>query len=343
MKAVVFHEHGGPEVLRYEDVPLPEIGPSDVLVKVKASTLNHLDLWHRKGLPGLKIPMPHISGCEGSGDVAKVGSLVSGFRSGDAVVVTPGWSCRHCEYCVSGQESVCLNYGMMGVKRNGCFAEFVAAPSDTIYPLPPNLTYEEAASMPLVFLTAWHMLVDRARIGQGEDVLVHAAGSGVGIAAIQIAKLFTARVFATAANDEKLEKAKALGADILINYNEKDFAEEIRNITAKRGVDIIIDHTGEVNWERNILALGRNGRIVICGNTSGYNARTDLRHVFSRQLSILGSNMGSRRDMLDVFGQIRKGSLHPVIDSVFPLEKVRAAEERMAERSAFGKIVIRVG
>lgn len=340
MKAVVFHQHGGPEVLSYEDFPEPEVGPFEVLVRVKASALNHLDLWHRNGLPGAKIPMPHISGCEGSGDVAKIGSQVSGIQVGDAVVVTPGYSCNRCEYCIAGNESVCLQYGMMGVRRNGCFAEFVAAPADTIFPKPTHLSYGEAASMPLVFLTAWHMLVSRAGIRQGEDVLVQAAGSGVGIAAIQIAKLFGARVFATAGSQAKLEKAKQLGADILINYKEKDFAEEIRAVTNKRGVDIIIDHTGEANWERNILALGRMGRLVICGNTSGYNAKTDLRHVFSRQLSVLGSNMGSRRDLLEVFRMITKGRLRPVIDSVFPLEQVQAAEERLANRDAFGKIVI---
>jgi NADPH:quinone reductase-like Zn-dependent oxidoreductase len=343
MKAVVFHEHGGPEKLSFEEMPLPEVGPFDVLVKVNASTLNHLDLWHRKGLPGVKTPMPHISGCEGAGVVARVGPEVAHIKEGDAVVVTPGWSCNRCEYCVSGHESVCLQYGMMGVKRNGCFAEYVAASADTIYPKPSNLSFEEAASMPLVFLTAWHMLVARAGLRQGEDVLVQAAGSGVGIAAIQIAKLFGARVFATASTDEKLQKAKELGADILINYTQKDFAEEIRTITGKRGVDVIVDHTGEANWQKNIVSLGRNGRLVICGNTSGFDAHTDLRHVFSRQLSILGSNMGSRKDLMDVFRMIRQGRLRPVIDSVFPLDQVRAAEERLADRNAFGKIVIRIG
>lgn len=196
--------------------------------------------------------------------------------------------------------------------------------------------------MPLVFLTAWHMLVTRAGLRQGEDVLVQAAGSGVGIAAIQVAKLFGARVFATAGSNEKLQKAKELGADVLINYNEKDFADEIKTITGKRGIDVIVDHTGEANWHKNILSLGRGGRLVLCGNTSGFNANTDLRHVFSRQLSILGSNMGSRQDLMDVFDMIRQGRLRPVIDSVFPLEQVRAAEERLGNRNAFGKIVIRI-
>jgi NADPH:quinone reductase-like Zn-dependent oxidoreductase len=341
MKAVYFNEHGGPEKLIYGDLPEPQIGNSEVLVRVRAAAMNHLDLWMRRGLPGREVPMPHVTGCEGAGDVIRVGSGVEHLKEGDAVVVTPGWSCNRCEYCLSNQESLCLQYGMLGVKRHGCFAEFVACPAQTLYPLPANLSYEEAASIPLVFLTAWHMLVFRAKIKPGEDVLVQAAGSGVGIAAIQIAKLYGARIFATASTDVKLQKAKELGADILINYKEKNFADEIRSITGKRGVDIIFEHTGAEQWAKNMASLARGGRLITCGATSGPDVQIDLRHVYSRQLSIIGSYMGGKKDLLDVFRFVSQGKLKPVIDSVFPLSELKKAEQKMEDRNVFGKIVIK--
>jgi NADPH:quinone reductase-like Zn-dependent oxidoreductase len=341
MKAVVFREHGGPEKLSYEDVPEPEVGPLDVLVQVKAAGLNHLDLWLRKGVPAIRMTFPHISGCEGAGDVVGVGSAVKNIKVDDAVVVTPGYSCGYCGFCVRNQDSMCASYGMIGVKRPGCFAELVSAPAECIYPLPTGLTYEEAASIPLVFQTAWHMLVDRARIRHGEDVLVLAAGSGVGIAAIQIAKLFTARVYAAASTSEKLARAKELGADFLINYAETDFAEEIRKLTNKRGVDIVFEHTGADTWGKSILSAARYGRIVTCGATSGSDAKTDLRYIYSRQLTILGSYMGGKRDLLEVFRYIKERKLKPVIDSQFPLQKLREAEEKMADRNVFGKIILK--
>jgi len=340
MKAVFFREHGGPEVLTYGELPDPEIGPSDVLVRVQAAAMNHLDLWMRRGLPGRTVTMPHVTGCEGAGQVAKVGSNVTGIKEGDPVIITPGWSCNRCEACLSNQDSMCLSYGMIGVKRRGCFAELVSAPAETLYPLPLHLSYQEAASMPLVFLTAWHMLVERARIRPGEDVLIQSAGSGVGIAGIQIAKLFGARVIATASTNAKLEKAKALGADIVINTTEKNFAEEIRSITGKRGVDIIFEHTGAERWEQNILSLARNGRLITCGATSGAEAKTDLRYIYSRQLNILGSYMGGKRDLMEMLRFVREGKLKPVIDSVFPLSELRKAQEKMEDRNVFGKIVI---
>lgn len=340
MKAIVFYEHGGSDKLSYKDIADPQPGPFDVVVKVKAAALNHLDLWMRNGLPGRQIPFPHIGGNEGAGEIAKIGTAVTRFKEGDSVMITPPWSCRECEYCLNNQDSLCLSYGMLGVHRAGCFAEYVAAPEQSIYRKPQNLSYEEAASVPLVFLTAWHMLITRAQLRPGEDVLVQAAGSGVGIAAVQIAKMIGARVFATASTDAKLEKAKALGADILINYKEKDFAEEVRRITAKRGVDVIFEHTGAELWEKNILSLARLGRLVTCGATSGPNAKLDLRYVYSRQLSILGSYMGGRRDMFEVLRFVEQGKLKPVIDSVFPLSKTKEAQEKMEDRNVFGKIVV---
>jgi NADPH:quinone reductase-like Zn-dependent oxidoreductase len=230
---------------------------------------------------------------------------------------------------------------MTGVQRNGCFAEYVSVPADTLYPLPENLTYEEAASIPLVFQTAWHMLVARAAVQPGEDVLIHAAGSGVGIAGIQIARLCGARVFTTASTDAKLEKARTLGADVLINYKLKYFADEIRSITGKRGVDVIFEHTGAETFQNSILSLARNGRLVTCGATSGPEVNLDLRYIFSRQLRIFGSYMGSRLDLHNVFRFVREGKLKPVIDSVFPLSELRKAEEKMEDRNVFGKIIVK--
>ncbi len=273
--------------------------------------------------------------------MVKVGSCVENIKEGDAVLVTPAWSCNRCEFCLNDEEPMCLSFGMLGVKRKGCFAEYVATPTETIYPKPPSLSYEEAASIPLVFLTAWHMLIARAHIKPGEDVLVQAAGSGVGIAAIQIAKLYGTRVFATASTDEKLQKAKALGADVLINYKEKNFAEEIRAITGKRGVDVIFEHTGAENWEKNVQSLARRGRLVTCGATSGFQSQIDIRFIYSRGLSILGSYMGSKKDMFEMLQFVTSGRLRPVIDSVFPLSELRKAEEKMQQRDIFGKIIVR--
>jgi NADPH:quinone reductase-like Zn-dependent oxidoreductase len=340
MKAMVFHEHGGPEKLLYQDVEQPHAGPLEAVVRVKAAAMNHLDIWLRNGLPNRKIPLPHISGCEGAGTVEEVGAGVTQFRAGDPVVVTPGWSCGHCEYCLKHQDSSCLQYEMIGVQRNGCFAEYVSAPAQNLYPLPGNLRYEEAASIPLVFQTAWHMLVSRAGIAPGDDVLIHAAGSGVGIAGIQVAKLFGARVFATASTAEKLEKARSLGADILINYKQQDFLQEVQNITGKRGMDIVFEHIGADTWEKSLLSLARGGRLVTCGATSGSEVQVDLRYVFSRQLSILGSYMGSRLDLHQVFRFVQEGKLKPVIDSVFQLADLGKAEKKMEDRNVFGKIII---
>jgi NADPH:quinone reductase-like Zn-dependent oxidoreductase len=340
MKAAFFRQNGGPEVVEYGDFPEPKVGPSDVLVRVRAAALNHLDLFVRKGLPSGKLPMPHISGCEGAGDVVRTGACASGFKEGDAVLITPAWSCNQCEFCLNHQPSMCLNYGILGVRRNGCFAEYVTAPAEALYPLPRGLSYEQAATIPLVFLTAWHMLIARAALRAGEDVLIQAGGSGVGIAGIQVAKLLGARVFCTASTQAKLDHARELGADILINYSEKNFAEEIRSITAKRGVDVVFEHTGGANFEKSIACLARNGRLVMCGATSGPEAQIDLRQIFGRQISIIGSYMGSKRDLQEVLRFVNEGKLKPVIDSVFPLSELRAAEEKMQDRNVFGKIVV---
>jgi len=341
MKAVVFHEHGGVDKLLYEERPDPSMKDNEVLVRVKACALNHLDLWARRGLPGIQIPLPHISGNDICGEVVSTGKLVSKARRGDAVIVSPGLSCGMCEYCLSGRDSMCRSYKIIGYLVDGGYAEFVSVPEVNLIPQPEGLQPEEAAAVPLAFMTAWHMLVTRAGVSPGESVLVLGAGSGVGSAAIQIAKIHGARVIATAGSDEKLKLANELGADELINHARQDITEEVRKITQKRGVDIVFEHIGSATWDKSIRALAVGGRLVTCGATTGYEGQTDLRYVYSRQLSILGSYMASKGELLRVVDLVRQRRLRPVLDKVYPLAEAAKAQERMEKREHFGKIVLR--
>jgi NADPH:quinone reductase-like Zn-dependent oxidoreductase len=340
MKAVVIHEHGGVEKLKIEKVAEPQPGEDEVLIEVKACALNHLDLWTRRGISGQKFPLPLIPGSDIAGVVKKAGSAVKGIRAGDRVVVQPGLSCGRCAACLAGSDNLCRSYGIIGETRNGGCAELVVVPSINVIPLREGLSFDGAASVPLTFLTAWHMLVARARVRPGDDVLVHAGGSGVGVAAIQIAKLHGARVIATAGSDAKLKRATDLGADDTINYKKYDFYEEARKITGKRGVDIIIDSIGADVWHRDLKLLKQGGRIVTCGVTSGFEVATDIRYIFFRNLSILGATMGSKSELLDVMRLVEKKALKPVVDSAFPMEKIAEAHKRMESRKQFGKIVV---
>jgi NADPH:quinone reductase-like Zn-dependent oxidoreductase len=342
MKAVVMAQHGVPEVLRYMDVPDPVIAPNEVLVRVRACALNHLDLWVRKGLPGIKFSFPHIPGSDIAGEVAEVGSLVTKVRVGERVVLAPGLSCGQCQACAAGADNRCRKYTLFGYLAEGGCAEYVKSPAANVLSIPGQLKFEEAAAIPVVFLTAWHMLVTRAAVQPGEDVLVLAAGSGVGTAAIQIAKLAGARVIATAGSDAKLAKARELGADETINHSTQDIAEEARRLTGKRGVDVVIEHVGEATWEKSLLSLAQNGRLVTCGATTGYNGKFDLRFLFARNLSLLGSFMGSRSELFPVLKLVGEGKLHPVIDRVLPLAECARAHKLLEDREQFGKIVLKV-
>src|SRR5436190_10221546 len=299
MKAVIFERHGGPECLKLTEVADPQIKANEVLVEVRACALNHLDVWVRTGLPGIKIPLPHILGNDVAGVVREVGELVGWVKAGDEVMVQPGVSCGHCAECLAGRDNMCDEYDILGYGRNGGYAELVAVPGVNVIPKPKDLSWEEAAALPLVTVTAWHMLVTRAAVQPGEDVLVHAAGSGVGSMAIQIAKLRGARVITTASSDEKLAKARELGADVTINYTRDDWPKEVRRVTDRKGVDVVVEHTGAATWPGSIAALKNNGRLVTCGATSGFDARTDLRQVFYRHLTLLGSFMGSKAELLE--------------------------------------------
>jgi NADPH:quinone reductase-like Zn-dependent oxidoreductase len=340
MKAVVIREHGNENVLELAELPDPKIADNEALVRVKACALNHLDLWIRGGLPGINFPMPLILGSDISGVVERVGKLVRNTKEGDEVLLSPGLSCMHCEECLSGRDNLCAQYSIIGYRSNGGYAEYVKVPSVNVLPKPANINFEEAASIPLVYITAWHMLIDRVALRAGETILVHAAGSGVGSAAIQIADLLGARVIATAGSADKLEKAKELGADEVINYTETDFLEEVRRLTGKRGVDVVFEHTGEATWTKSIRSLVRGGRLVTCGATSGPKGDLDIRLLFSKQISLIGSYMGAKHELVEVMKFVKEGKLKAVVDRVLPLEQAADAHRALKNRAQFGKVVL---
>src|SRR5216683_805738 len=341
MIATIFKHHGGPEVLEYAQVPEPKIRANEVLIEVKACALNHLDVFVRGGLPGIRIPLPHILGDDISGVVREVGPLVTWVKPGDEVMVQPGVSCGHCAECLRGRDNSCREYDIIGYRRDGGYAELVAVPGVNVIPKPHSVNWEEAAALPLVTLTAWHMLVTRANLQPGEDVLIHAAGSGVGSVAIQIAKLRGARVITTAGSDDKLAKGRELGADETINYTNEDWPKEIKRLTDRKGVDVVFEHTGAATWQGSISSLKNNGRLVTCGATSGFEGLTDLRQVFYRHLTILGSFMGSKAELLEAMKFIENGTIRAVVDQELPLAEARRAHELLEKRTQFGKIVLR--
>ena len=340
MKAVIFQQHGGPEVLKLTEVADPKIKANEVLIEVRACALNHLDVWVRTGMPGIKIPLPHILGNDVAGVVRKTGDLVTWVKPGDEVMLQPGTSCGHCDECLSGRDNFCDEYDIIGYRRDGGYAELVAVPGVNVISKPTNLSWPEAAALPLVTLTAWHMLVTRAQVQPGENVLVQAAGSGVGSIGIQIAKLRGARVIVTASSNDKLTKARELGADEAINYTRDDWPKEVKRLTNGRGVDVVFEHTGAATWPGSIISLRKGGRLVTCGATSGFDARTDLRHVFYRHLAILGSMMGAKAELLEAMKFIESGQIRPVVDRTLPLAEARKAHELMEDRAQFGKLVL---
>lgn len=340
MKAVRFHRHGGPEVLQYEDAPDPTIGDNDVLVKVKACALNHLDIWVRKGLPNIRITLPHISGSDVAGEIVAVGKDVKKCDVGELVVLNPSLGCGKCEFCIAGEDSLCVDFMILGEHVDGGLAELAKAPERNVVRLPFDFPLVEAAAAPLTFMTAWRMLVTKAQIRPGEDVLILGAGAGVSAAAVQIAKLAGANVFVTSSSDEKLRKSKELGADILINYEQMEFDQAVWELTGGRGVDVVVDHVGRDTWMKSLRCLRRGGRMVTCGATTGALGEVDIRYVFWRQLSILGSTMASHRELEDVMRLVFMRKLKPVVDRVLPLEKAPEAEEILEMRKQFGKIVL---
>jgi NADPH:quinone reductase-like Zn-dependent oxidoreductase len=339
MKAVRIHQFGGPEVLTYEDIPDPQARKDKVLVRVKACSLNHLDLWVRNGLPGVKLP--HISGSDIAGEVVEVGEYVSGIKAGQRVIVAPMHFCGHCVKCLAGLQNQCREFTVIGNAVDGGDCELYAAPAASIIPIPDSLDFNQAASVPLVFVTAWHMLVGLAGVRPGQTVLVLGASSGVGIAAIQIAKMFHCRVITTAGSEEKLEKARALlGADHGINHYKQKISEEVRRITNKEGVDIVVEHVGAATWDESVKSLKTAGTLVTCGATSGSSVAIELRHLFARQLRLLGSYMGTMGELHEVLGHVFANRLKPVLDRAFPLSEIRAAHEYLEKSQMFGKLVV---
>ncbi len=337
MKAVRFHHHGGPEVLRYEDAPDPPPAPQRAIVRVRACALNRLDIWERRGLDRVRIPLPHISGSDVAGEVVDDGGGT--VREGTRVMLQPGLGCGTCAACRQGMDNLCPSYDVLGLLSDGGYAELVSVPVENLIPIPDRVDFVDAAAFPLTFLTAWHMLVGRAQIRASDVVLVLAGGSGVGQAAIQIARLKGARVFATS-GPRKLELTRTLGAEAVFDHYATDFAHEIRALTGGRGVDIVIEHVGEATWDRSVRALARGGRLVTCGATTGGKAGLDLRYLFARQLSLLGSYMGGKPELMTAAPLFFEGRLRPVVDAVFPLQDAAAAQRKMENREQFGKIVL---
>lgn len=342
MKAVRFHEHGDPEVLAYEDAPDPVPNADEVLVRVKACALNRLDIWGRVGLKDVQIPLPHISGSDVSGTVEWVPPEEPELKKGDEIVVNPGFGCGRCDKCLLGRDDQCRWYTILGYGVDGGYAELVKVRRRNVLKKPRGMTFEEAASYPLVFLTAYHMLVTKARVGPGDLVLVVGGNSGVGTAAIQVAKTNGAKVIATAGNDENARKVRELGADHVVDHYRQDVLAEVMKMTGKRGVDVVVEHVGKATWESSVRALAKGGRLVLCGATTGAEVLTDLRYVFNRELTIYGSYMAGAGELLQVTELFEDGRLKPVVDSVFPLEEAAEAQKRMESGTHFGKIVLKV-
>lgn len=342
MRAVWIESRGGPEVLRYGEMAAPSVEAAQVRVAVKAVALNHLDVWVRKGVASPKLPLPHILGSDVAGVVETVGAGVEGLTPGDAVVLNPGVSCGRCERCLNGQDNLCPQYQILGEHRWGGYAELITVPAANVLPKPANLSWVEAASVPLTFLTAWQMVVDKLQVRPGEDVLVMAAGSGVSVAAIQIAKLYGARVIAAASSEEKLAKARALGADETVNYAHPDWFKEVRRLTGGKGADAVVDHTGAQYWEGVIKATAWGGRISLVGASSGYEATTPLSHIFYRQLSIFGSTMGSKSHLFPILKWVSQGKFKPIVGATLPLARAAEGHRLLEERQVFGKVVLEV-
>ena len=342
MKALAFNEFGGPEKLRLQDVPDPKAAPGEVVVRVRACALNHLDIFVREGIPALKTPLPFWTGCDIAGDVAKVGPDVTGLRVGDRVCVNPNLTCGRCEFCIQGEDSLCVRYGIVGEHLPGGLAELVAVSAENVLPLPAHVSYEHAASFILTNMTAWRMVVTQARVRPGEDVLILGVGGGVSSTAVQIAKLCGARVLVTSSSDAKLERARQLGADVSINYAKEDWESAVYEKTAKRGVDVVLENVGAQTWKQSLRSLRKGGRLVTCGATTGPIAETDIRIVFWKQIHIIGSTMANRREFNDVMRLFIAGRLKAIVDEIVPLKDGAAAQRRLAEGRQFGKIVLTV-
>jgi NADPH:quinone reductase-like Zn-dependent oxidoreductase len=346
VNACIIPSTGGLEQVEVTDVPTaPEPGPGEVRVALRAAALNHLDLFVVRGVPGIRYRFPHILGADGAGVIERVGEGVDAVRAGDPVLINPGISDYTCEFCLAGEHSLCVRYGILGEHFPGTLAEFITVPAQNVLPLPqldPPLSWSEAAAFSLVTLTAWRMLVTRARLRAGETVLVWGIGGGVSLTALRIAKQIGATVAVTSSSDLKLARAHELGADLTLNHRTQDIAKEVRAWTGKRGVDVVVENVGEATWEQSLRSLAKGGRIVTCGGTSGPKLVTDVRPLFWHQLSILGSTMGNAAEYREIVRQLGEGRLRPIVDAVFPLGRAREAFERLERAEQIGKIAVTI-
>ena len=339
MKAIIFHEQGGIDKLHYEEVPVPVIVPSEVLVQVKACAVNHLDIRARRDRPEVQ-PFPHILGSDISGDVVEVGAEVRNVAPGDRVVLAPCIPCEQCHDCLNGDENMCDFQELLGFQTNGGYAEYVKAPAKNAIQIDPKLSYLDASAIPMAYLTAWHMLVARAQVRPGDDVLVLSAGSGVGSAGLQIAKLCGARIFATASTDEKLERARQMGADFTINYTQTDFSKAVHDATDGRGVDIVFEHVGAATWEQSVASLAKKGRLVSCGVTTGNIGEIDIRKMYQKQLTLMGSALGTTSELQTIIRLAEQGKLTPIIAQILPLQEAAEAHRIIEARENFGKVCL---
>ena len=340
MKAAYFKEHGGAEKIIYDDYRDPAPEPDEVVVRVRACALNQVDMLLLDGRFPPPEGLPHVNGCEVTGTLEAVGPGVQGLERGSRVILFPGLSCGRCEYCLQGQRTVCVRYGYLGAHKDGGYAELIKAPAVNVLPLADALAFESGAAVPLAMLTSWHALIAQAGCRPGQTVLVQAAGSGVGSAAIQIARLCGARVMTTVGSDDKIDFARALGADHVVNYRRQDFVEEAKRWTGKRGVDIVIEHIGGDTFERSVYTLTRLGTLVTIGSHDTHWGRLDLRHVYSKNLKVLGTNLGSILELKTLLEHVVEGRLKPVVDRVFPLPDARAAVQHVLDRKNKGKVVL---
>jgi NADPH:quinone reductase-like Zn-dependent oxidoreductase len=344
MKAALLTRHGGNDGLSIGNLPDPAPGPGEVLVRLSAAALNRLDLFVRNGIPGVPVDFPHVPGADGCGRVEALGDGVRGLSPGDRVVLQPGVSCGACEFCRDGERSLCVDYEILGEHRSGTLAEKVVVPAANVWRAPAHLTNEEAAAFPLAAMTAWRMLVTRAAVRPGESVLVHGIGGGVSAYALQVARLCGASlVIVTSGSEEKLERALKLGADVALDYRKVDVGRKVRELTGKRGVDVVVDSVGAATWRASLAAAAKKGRIVTCGATSGPNPEEEIRIIFWKQLSILGSTMGTDGEFAALLQAVERKQVLPIVDTTFGLEEVRAAYERLESGAGFGKVVVRVG
>ena len=342
MKAAFINEHGNFEKVQIGDVEIPQVGPNDVLIETKFGALNHLDLFVIRGWPGLTLSMPHVIGADGSGIIKEVGSEVSTLTQGDKVTINPGLSCGKCEMCLSGQQVLCKRFSILGENQWGTFAQYAKIPEINVLKIPKDYPFDKAAAAPLTFLTAWRMLTTQANIKHNEYVFIHGAGGGVSSAAIQIAKYFGARVIATTSTFDKIEKTKELGADHVINYKEtKDYTKYVyTELTKRQGVDIVIDNVGQATFQTSIQLLRPGGRLITCGVTSGPFTKINITNIFWKHLEIKGSTMANQGEFRDVMQLVFERKLNPIIDRIYPLEKVRDAEQYLSEGNQFGKVLI---